>query len=80
MSPDSGPKDRTTRVCFLVICSTLVICAGAIVITVVYRKKCQAVEEDSEMNELNDMYGQYEFEEADGQVVKLGSVWVKDKS
>ena len=33
-----------------------------------------------EHSELNDLYGQYEFDDEDGGVVRLGSVWGIDKS
>ena len=73
----SGTKTGTTTICSLVICSTLVICAGAILIALVHRRKCQAnlnSLQDVEKRDSNDMYGQYELDEADGQVVKLGLV------
>ena len=73
----SGAKTGTTTICSLVICSTLTLCAGAVLIALVHRRKCQANPnsiQDVEKRDSNDMYGHYELDEADGQVVKLGLV------
>ena len=44
-------------------------------------KKCtERTQKKYETSEMNDMYGQYEFDEGDGTVVRLGSVWGIDKS
>ena len=55
-----------------------------VVLGIIVCKKCgeRNNEKDApkETSEMNDMYGQYEFDEEDGTVVRLGSVWVKDKS
>ena len=45
--------------------------------------KCASKDKTSwteDFSEMNDMYGQYEFDDADGTVIRIGSIWVKDKS
>ena len=54
-----------------------------LVITIYMLMKCASKDKTSEPeehHEINEMYGQYEFDEADGTVIRLGSIWVKDKS
>ena len=53
-----------------------------LVSTILTCKKCgrKTPIPEVEHSELNDLYGQYEFDDEDGGVVRLGSVWGIDKS
>ena len=73
-------KEQIICTVFVAVAAVLVLVMG---ITASY-KKCATKDKNTtatvENSEMNDMYGQYEFDDADGTVFRLGSVWVKDKS
>ena len=77
---------KTTPRHKLIICaiSVAVLAVLVLVVGIIVFKKCaeRKYEKDTpkETSEMNDMYGQYDFDEDDGTVVRLGSVWVTDKS
>ena len=64
--------------------SVAVLAVLVLVVGIIVFKKCGERKDETtatkETSEMNDMYGQYEFDEGDGTVVRLGSVWATDKS
>jgi len=59
-------------------CATLI---AIVTITLVLCKRCKAPATiPKEESDLNDMYGQYEFDDINGGLVRMGSAWGTDKS
>merc|ERR1712130_247830 len=58
----------------------IVIVIVIVIVCKKYGKRDGKKSTTEEHSEMNDMYGQYEFDEEGGAIVRLGSVWVKDTS
>ena len=77
-SASNGPSSTEIGIYVGAGCAALI----ALVIIALACKKCQtkAATPQKEESDLNDMYGQYEFDDINGELVRMGSAWGTDAS